>query len=149
VPNHKFIVGQSVHYTGGPFGSANPNNVYTVTQLLPPEGGDFQYRIKSAAEQHERVAKESRLDRAAGSSMSFHYDAPAELFMPKRKKRGTRRPISYRRFATATEAIRFAIEEFPAIRTLGAWLQVGDNRFNGDEIQHLYDSGDYPRRRRR
>jgi hypothetical protein len=68
VPDHKFKVGQAVHYTGGPFGSANPNNIYKVTQLLPPEGGDFQYRIKSAAEQHERVAKESQLDRAAVSA---------------------------------------------------------------------------------
>jgi hypothetical protein len=65
VPDHKFKVGQAVHSTGGPFGSASPNNIYKVTQLLPPEGGDFQYRIKSAAEQHERVAKESQLDRAA------------------------------------------------------------------------------------
>jgi hypothetical protein len=63
--DHKFKVGQPVHYTGGPFGSANPNNIYKVTQLLPPEGDDFQYRIKSAAEQYERVAKESQLDRAA------------------------------------------------------------------------------------
>jgi hypothetical protein len=30
---------------------------------LPPEGSDFQYKIKSAAEPHERVAKESQLDR--------------------------------------------------------------------------------------
>jgi hypothetical protein len=79
--------------------------------------------------------------------MSFDYDAPAELFMPKRKG-GSRPPISYRRFATATEAIRFAVEEFPAIRTLGAWMQVGDNRFNSDEIQRLYRSSDYPRQHR-
>jgi len=35
-----------------------------ITRLLPPEGEDFQYKIKSAAEPHERVAKESQLDRA-------------------------------------------------------------------------------------
>ena len=79
--------------------------------------------------------------------MRFDYDAPAELFMPRRRS-GSRPPISYRRFATATEAIRFAVEEFPALRTLGAWMQVGDDRFNSNEIQRLYDSGDYPRRRR-
>jgi hypothetical protein len=44
--------------------------------------------------------------------------------MPKRK-RGSRQSLSYRRFATAAEAIRFAVEEFPSIRTLGAWMQVG------------------------
>jgi hypothetical protein len=32
---------------------------------LPPEADDFQYKIKSAAEPHERVVKESQLNRAA------------------------------------------------------------------------------------
>jgi hypothetical protein len=79
--------------------------------------------------------------------MSFDYGAPAELFMAKRRG-GARQPLGYRRFATAAEAIRFAIEEFPAVRTLGAWLQVGDDRFDCDAIQRLYDSTDYPLERR-
>jgi hypothetical protein len=58
-----------------------------------------------------------------------------------------RTPTGYRRFATAAEAIRFAVEEFPAIRTIGAWMQVGDERFDGDEICRLYESGDYPLQR--
>ena len=37
---------------------------YTIKQLLPAESDDFQYKIKSAAEPHERVAKESQLNRA-------------------------------------------------------------------------------------
>jgi hypothetical protein len=37
------------------------SGVYQVTQLLPPEGEAFQYRIKNANEPHERVAKESEL----------------------------------------------------------------------------------------
>jgi hypothetical protein len=61
--------------------------------------------------------------------VTFNYAAPAELFMPK-LKRGGRQPLSYRRFTTAAEAIRFAIEDFPAVRTLGAWMQVGDKRFS-------------------
>lgn len=60
--SHKFKVGQSVNYTSGPFGVAAVSAVYEITQLLPPEGDDFQYRIKSATEPHERVAKESQLD---------------------------------------------------------------------------------------
>jgi hypothetical protein len=63
--HHKFKIGQSVHYTAGPYGSAGASNVYTITQLLPPEGDDFQYKIKSATEPHERVAKESQLNHAA------------------------------------------------------------------------------------
>ncbi len=78
--------------------------------------------------------------------MAFDYDAPAELFMAKRKG-GARQPLGYRRFTRAAEAIRFAIEEFPAVRTLGAWMQVGDQRFDSDDIQRLYDSGEYPLQR--
>jgi hypothetical protein len=39
-------------------------------------------------------------------------------------------------------------EELPAVRTLGAWMQVGDQRFDGDDIQRLYESNDYPLQRR-
>jgi hypothetical protein len=79
--------------------------------------------------------------------MTFDYGLPAELFMAKRKGRPRQR-LGYRRFATAAEAIRFAVEEFPAMRTLGAWLQVEDERFDNEEIQRLYQSDDYPLQRR-
>ena len=78
--------------------------------------------------------------------MKFDYDSPAELFMAKRKG-GTRQPLGYRRFSTAAEAVRFAVEEFPAVRTLGAWLQVGDQRFDVDGIQQLYESDEFPLKR--
>ena len=58
-------------------------------------------------------------------TVTFDYGIPAELFIAK-SKAGTRQPLTYRRFATAAEAIRFAVEELPAVRTLGAWMQVGD-----------------------
>jgi hypothetical protein len=64
VSSHRFKIGQSVNYTSGPFGVGSGSGVYKITQLLPPEGEDFQYKIKNAAEPHERVAKESQLDRA-------------------------------------------------------------------------------------
>jgi hypothetical protein len=76
--------------------------------------------------------------------MSFDYDAPAELFLAKRTKR---RREKYRRFATAAEAIRYAVEELPSLRSLGASMQVGDERFNSDEIQRLYEGNDYPLRK--
>jgi hypothetical protein len=63
VHEHKFKVGQSVSFTTGPFGRGGTNNIYTVTQLLPTEGDDHQYRIKNADERHARVVKESQLDR--------------------------------------------------------------------------------------
>jgi len=45
-------------------------------------------------------------------------------------------------------AIRFAVEELAAVRALGAWMQVGDERFDGDDIQRLYESDDFPLQRR-
>jgi hypothetical protein len=81
-----------------------------------------------------------------GEIMAFDYGLPAELFMAKRKSRPRQR-LGYRRFATAAEAIRFAVEDFPAIHTLGVWMQVGDKRFNSGEIRRRYDSDDYPLQR--
>jgi hypothetical protein len=84
---------------------------------------------------------------AEHDTVTFDYGAPAELFMAKRK--GTsRQPLGYRRFTTAAEAIRFAVEEFPAAHALGALMQVGDERFDGDDIRRLYKRDDYPLRRR-
>lgn len=82
-----------------------------------------------------------------GEIMTFDYRSPAELFMAKRKGRPRQR-LGYRRFATAAEAIRFAVEDFPAMRTLGAWMQIGDDRFDSEDIHRLYESDQYPLRRR-
>jgi hypothetical protein len=41
------------------------SGVYKITQLLPVEDDELQYRVKSANEPHERVAKESQLQRAS------------------------------------------------------------------------------------
>lgn len=62
---HKFKIGQSVNYTSGPFGAGRARAIYTVMQLLPAEGDDCQYKIKSGTEPYERVVRESQLDRAA------------------------------------------------------------------------------------
>ncbi len=76
--------------------------------------------------------------------MSFDYGAPAELFLSRTTKSSRKK---YRRFATAAEVIRYAVEDLPSLRSLGAWMQVGDDRFNSDAIQPLYDDGDYPLRK--
>ena len=49
-----------------------------------------------------------------------------------------------RRFDTAAEAIRFAIEELPPPLLVGAYLQVEDERFDSDQIRELYQSAAYP-----
>jgi hypothetical protein len=63
----------------------------------------------------------------------FDYNAPAELFLAKRPKNGRK---NCQRFTTAAEAIRYAV--------FGAWLEVGDERFNSDDIQRLYEADGYP-----
>jgi hypothetical protein len=54
---HKFKVGQLVNFIS----RDGASGAYQVTQLLPPEGEVFQYRIKNVNEPHERVANESEL----------------------------------------------------------------------------------------
>ena len=61
---HKYQVGETVFYTSPSFGRAAATGSYTVVKLLPSEGDDYQYRIKSSGEAFERVAKESQLDKA-------------------------------------------------------------------------------------
>ena len=53
---------------------------------------------------------------------SFDYSAPAELFLSKPAKGSS---AKYRRFATAAEALRFAVEDLRIPKAFGAWLEVG------------------------
>jgi len=75
---------------------------------------------------------------------SFDYNAPAELFLSKPAK-GSR--TKYRRFATAAEALRYAVEDLRIPKAFGAWLQVADEHFNSIEIHRLYEAADYPLRK--
>jgi hypothetical protein len=76
-------------------------------------------------------------------SASFNYNAEAELF-PSRNKRAGRRPIGYRRFGHAADAIRFAIEELAPEFLLGAYLEVDEERYDSEGIRRLYESVNYP-----
>ncbi len=60
---HRFKVGDTV--TLKPAASRNvPGGVYEVIKVLPDRDGEREYRIKSANEPHERVARESELSLA-------------------------------------------------------------------------------------
>lgn len=74
---------------------------------------------------------------------TFDYGAEAELF-PTRNRKSAQRPIKYRRFARAADAIRFAIEELPPQFLLGAYLEVDEQRYGSDGIRRLYESDRYP-----
>jgi hypothetical protein len=73
---------------------------------------------------------------------AFDYNAPADLY-PARGKMG-RRPLGYRRFGSAAEAIRYAIEQMPFESLGGAILEFENGRVDGVGIRVLYDSVDYP-----
>ena len=73
--------------------------------------------------------------------IAFDYNSPAELYLSR-----PRRHTDYRRFATAAEAIHYAVEELSTGRSLSAWMLVGEERFNRNEINRLYDEDDYPLR---
>ena len=62
---HKFRVGDNVQVIAGLLGRGDGGGTYRVVRLLPSDGDEQQYRIKSATEPHERVAKQSQLERSA------------------------------------------------------------------------------------
>ncbi len=59
---HKFTVGETVYFTASNVARPAASGTYEVIRLLPTDGNDYQYRIKSSTEAFERVAKESQLD---------------------------------------------------------------------------------------
>jgi hypothetical protein len=73
----------------------------------------------------------------------FDYGAEAELF-PGVGRSSRRQPVGYRRFASAAEALRFAIEELSPGALAGAALEVGDQRFDSHGMRRLYEASDYP-----
>ncbi len=79
--------------------------------------------------------------------MAFSYQTSAELF-PAAIRKKKRSGFAYRRFDSAAEAVRFAIEDMPADLLNGAYLQVEEDRFDHSGIRSLYESADFPLKRR-
>lgn len=73
----------------------------------------------------------------------FNFSAPAEIFAGKGRGVG-RRPMTYRRFSTGAEAVRYAIEALPAGILDGTVMEVDEARFSAGDIRRLYESPGYP-----
>ncbi len=72
----------------------------------------------------------------------FDYAAPAELFPSRNRKIANK--VRYRRFDSAADAIRFAVEELPEPLLLGAYIEINEARIGHKDIRALYESDSYP-----
>ena len=63
MPHHSFAVGQMLEFDPGKFDGTAARGSYTVVRLLPNDGSDREYRVRSARDGHERVVPESQLRR--------------------------------------------------------------------------------------
>ena len=62
----KFQVGQMVDFNPGRATIPASTREYKIVRLMPLESSERLYRIKTIAEQFERIAKESELTRRTG-----------------------------------------------------------------------------------
>ena len=76
----------------------------------------------------------------------FDYTGGAGLYAGK-PKAGMIGP-RYRRFETAAEALRFAVEDMPHSQQRGSMLEIDEARYNHNQIRALYDAAGYPLSRR-
>lgn len=63
MPDHKFHIGEIVELSPSILRRA-AGGVYEVTKLQPDGDSEYEYRIKSVNEPHERVVRESELSKA-------------------------------------------------------------------------------------
>jgi hypothetical protein len=62
--SHLYNIGEMVTFDPRGASLRGPLGIFSVLAQLPREGSDFQYRIKSENESHQRVAAEHQLMRS-------------------------------------------------------------------------------------
>lgn len=73
----------------------------------------------------------------------FDYDAAADLYFGRQGVHPRKMP-GYRRFASASAAVQFAVEQLAPNQLNFAMLEVDEDRFDAAAIRQLYASADYP-----
>lgn len=71
----------------------------------------------------------------------FDYGASAALYTARGYGRKT--PLVFRRFETAADAIRHAVEELPSDTAL-VYIETDDCRIDRARLRELYDSPEFP-----
>jgi hypothetical protein len=61
IAQHQYSVGDNVHYILSTKHDYRAPGIYRVVRLLPNEGSDYQYWVRSALENFDRIASESEL----------------------------------------------------------------------------------------
>ncbi len=72
----------------------------------------------------------------------FDYSAGADLFRQRSRRR--RKQIDYQRFASAADAIQFAVEVLPAALLPSTFFEVNDERLGARQIRQLYEDERFP-----
>lgn len=80
----------------------------------------------------------------ADQAAPFDYDAPADLYFP--VQLGRKGGLDYRRFPSATLALRYALESLVAAKLVSATLEVDGERYDSVAMRRLYAAPGFPDR---
>jgi hypothetical protein len=72
------------------------------------------------------------------------YNSPGGIYVYKKQTMGGGKGLSYRRFKTGAEAIRFAMEDVPKSALGTCTLETDGQRFDAKDLRKLYESSLYP-----
>jgi hypothetical protein len=147
-----------VSFASGPFDRGGVNGIYKVTQLLPREGEDYQRRVtvplnrtSGSSKKASLVAFHDRTTGALGCSEGGINDVRVGLTGRTVRDKAQGRSAAAARLPSLCDSCGghpFRCRRFCGNAALGAWMQVGDERFDSEDIHHLYERDDYPLQRR-